>query len=41
MNKEEFIKMIETIDISKINSFTITYENYECMSQEKTISFSK
>ena len=40
MSKEEFIKMIENIDISKIKSFTMTYEDYETMSQDKTISFS-
>lgn len=40
MSKEEFIKIIENVDISKITSFTMTYENYEAMSQNKIISFS-
>lgn len=40
MSKEEFIKIIENVDISKIKSFTMTYEDYETMSQDKTISFS-
>ena len=39
MSKEEFIKIIENVEISKIKSFTITYEDYEAMSQDKTISF--
>lgn len=40
MSKEEFIKIIENVDISKIKSFTIIYEDYESMSQDKTMSFS-
>ena len=41
MGKEEFLRLIESIDICKITSFTINYEDYEAMSYEKTITFSK
>ncbi len=41
MSKEEFLRLIESIDICKITSFTINYEDYETMSTNKTITFSE
>ncbi|MFR8144764.1 MAG: hypothetical protein ACLU84_06790 [Clostridia bacterium] len=41
MSKEDFLKLIEAMDICKVKSFTINYEAYETMSSDKNITFSE
>ena len=39
MNKDDFIEMINALDIAKITSFQIEYENYGIDKKEQLLSF--
>ncbi len=39
MNKETFIKMLETLDIAKITYFNIKYEDYSVNNNNNELSF--
>lgn len=40
MNKEEFVKMIEQLDITQIQEFTITYDDNSTNLQARRIEYS-